>query len=70
MEEIEYPEEVEEEGDTGGKEDFDEFGIIEMYEVFSRYHNSIVGHLGIERTLKAISLGSRRLGCTKTSPNE
>ena len=25
--------------------------------IFARYHNSIVGHLGTDRTLKALSLG-------------
>ena len=57
LEETEYPGEVEEEGDIGGKEDFDAYGIVEKHEVFSRYHNSIVGHLGVERTLMAMSLG-------------
>ena len=57
MEGTAYPGEVEEEGDIGGKEDFDEYGIFEKHEVLSRYHNSIVGHLGVERTLKAMSLG-------------
>ena len=30
---------------------------MERHEVFSRYHNSIVGHHGVEHTLKAMSLG-------------
>jgi hypothetical protein len=29
---------------------------MENHEVFSRYHNSIVGHLGVVHTLKAMSL--------------
>jgi len=54
LEETEIPGEVEEEG--GGKEDYKEYGNVEMHEVSSRYHNSIVGDLGVERTLKAMSL--------------
>ena len=30
---------------------------MEKHGVFSRYHNSIVGHLGVERTLNAMSVG-------------
>ena len=43
--------------ESGGEEDLDEYEIIERHEVFARYHNSNVGHLGVERTLKAMSLG-------------
>ena len=43
--------------EIGGKEDYEEYGNVEMHEVFSRYHNSIVGHLDVDRTLKAMSLG-------------
>ena len=57
MEQTEYPGEIEEEGQVGGEEHFEEYGIVERHEVFSRYHNSIVGHHGVERTLKAMSLG-------------
>jgi hypothetical protein len=59
LEETEYTGEIEEEGQVGG-EDFEECGIVERHEVFSRlslYHNSIVGYHGVERTLKAMSLG-------------
>ena len=44
-------------GESGGEEDLDEYGIIERHKVFARYHNSIVGHLGVEHTLNAMSLG-------------
>jgi len=32
-----------------------EKSIIERHEVFARYHDSIMGHLGVERTLMAMS---------------
>ena len=48
--------EIEVEGQVVGDEYFKEYGIVERCEVFSRYHNSIVGHHGVERILKAISL--------------
>jgi hypothetical protein len=53
----EFPAILNEEDEFGGEEKLDEYGIIERHEVFARYHNSIVGHLGVERTLKAMSLG-------------
>ena len=56
LEQTEYPGEIEEEGHIGGEEYFEEYGIVERHEVFSRYHNSTVGHYGVERTLKAMSL--------------
>ena len=31
--------------------------LNERFEIFSKYHNSIVGHFDIGNTLKAISLG-------------
>jgi hypothetical protein len=31
--------------------------LSERFEIFSKYHNSIVGHFGIGNTLKAMSLG-------------
>ena len=34
-----------------------DLGDAEKRGIFARYYNSIVGHLGAERTLKAISLG-------------
>ena len=43
----------EEEGDLR----LDDIGEVEKYGIFARFHNSIVGHLGAERTLKAVSLG-------------
>ena len=46
-------EEDDEEGALGLK-DLDE---AEKRGIFARYHNSIVGHLGADRTLKALSLG-------------
>jgi hypothetical protein len=46
-------------------EEDDEEGALELKDleeaekrgIFARYHNSIVGHLGADRTLKALSLG-------------
>ena len=38
-------------------EDLDQYGIIERHEVFARYHNSVMGNLGVERTLKVMSFG-------------
>ena len=38
-------------------EELEEYGIIDRHEVFARYHNSIVRHFGVERTLNAMSLG-------------
>ena len=55
IDEIEIPEVVNEEGESGGEEELEEYSIIEKDEVFARYHNSIVEHLGVERTLKAMS---------------
>ena len=31
----------------------------ERFDIFSKYHNSIVGHFGISNTLKAMSIGKR-----------
>jgi len=57
LEQTEYPGEIKEEGQVGGDEYFEEYGIVERHEVFSKYQNSIVGHHGMEHTLKAMSLG-------------
>ena len=57
IEETKIPSVVNKEGKSGGEEVLEEYGIIERHEVFARYHNSIVGHLSVERTLKAMSLG-------------
>ena len=57
LQQTEYPGELEEEDQVGAKEGFDDYVIVERNEAFSRYHNSIVGHHGVERTLKAMSLG-------------
>ena len=35
----------------------EDVGELEKRGIFARYHNSIVGHLGTELTLKAIPLG-------------
>jgi hypothetical protein len=44
IEETEFPAEVNEEGESGGKEDLDEYRIMnQRREVMARYHNSIVG---------------------------
>jgi len=42
------------EGDEEGIEDL---GEAEKCDIFARYQNSIVGHLEVDRTLKALSLG-------------
>ena len=34
--------------------------LSERFEIFSKYHNSIVGHFGIGNTLKAMSLGGQQ----------
>ena len=44
-------------GQVGDDEYFEEYGIVERLEVFSKYHNLIVGNHDMERTLKDISLG-------------
>ena len=36
---------------------FEDLGEHEKRGIFARYHNSIVGHLGADRTLKALFLG-------------
>ena len=53
--------------DEGYVEDEDEDNDVledkdlnERFEIFSKYHNSIVGHFGIGNTLKAISLGGQQ----------
>ena len=43
----------------------EDFGELEKRGIFARYHNSIVGYLGAERTLKALSLVG--LVCIETS---
>ena len=52
----ENPGEIEVEGQVGGDEYFEEYGIVERHELFSRHHNSIVFHHGVERTLEAMSV--------------
>ena len=37
--------------------ELEKYGIIERHEVFARYHNFIMGHLVVVRTLKTMSLG-------------
>ena len=61
--------ELQEEGESGGEEDYDAYRNVEMHEVFSRYHNSIVGHLSVERTLKAMSLGGHAFGMLQIVPD-
>ena len=53
-------------GDIEGDDDEgalrrEDIGELEKHGIFARYHNSIVGHIGAERTLKALSLGGH--GC-------
>ena len=44
--------------------------LNERFEIFSKYHNSIVGHFRIGNTLKAMSLGGNSGGaCEKMSPS-
>ena len=57
IEETEIPGVVNEEGESGGEEELEKYGITERHEIFARYHNSIVKHLGVERTLKVVTLG-------------
>ena len=46
------------EGDSEeGAPGLQDLGEAEKRGIFARYHNSIVGHLGTDRTLKALSLG-------------
>jgi hypothetical protein len=60
--------------DEGYVEDEDEVNDVledkdlnERFEIFSKYHNSIVGHFGIGYTLKAMSLGGNNgRVCEKT----
>ena len=40
--------------DEGYVEDNDNLEIRPLTEIFSKFHNSIVGHYGISNTLKAI----------------
>ena len=47
------PEDEEEEKGVG----LEDLGKLEKHGIFARCHNSIVWHLGAERTLKALSLG-------------
>ena len=49
-------------GDIEGEDEenapgFEDLGKIKKRGIFASYYNSIVGHLGTERTLKALSLG-------------
>jgi len=39
--------------------------LTERFEIFSKHHNSIVGHFGISNTFKAMSLGAAMAGYTK-----
>ena len=43
--------------DEEGALGLEDIGKLENRGIFARYYNSIVGHLGAERTLKALSLG-------------
>jgi predicted class III extradiol MEMO1 family dioxygenase len=44
--------------------------LSERFEIFAKYHNSIVGHFGIGNTLKAMSLGGNNgRACEKMSPS-
>ena len=38
----------------------EEKDLSERFEIFAKYHNSIVGHFGIGNTLKAMSLGGQQ----------
>ena len=62
----EYKSDVEEE-DEGYVEEEDEVNdnledkdLNERFEIFSKHHNSIVGHLGISNTLKVMSMGGHQ----------
>ena len=44
--------------------------LNEIFEIFAKYHNSIVGHFGIGNTLKGMSLGGNNgRACEKMLPN-
>jgi len=62
MMEAEISGDVEAEDEEGvlGLEDIPE---VDEHIVFARYHNSTVGYLGAERTLKALSLVMDSLAC-------
>ena len=48
----------------------EEKDLSERFEIFAKYHNSIVGHFGIGNTLKAMSLGGNSgRACEKMSPS-
>ena len=66
IEETEFPAVVNGEGESGGEEELNQYEIIERHEVSARYHNAIAGHLGVERTLKAVSLGGHSWAEMKT----
>jgi len=45
----------------------DAYNHAEKHEVFSRYHNLIVGHLGVALSLKTMSLGGYALAGTRSN---
>ena len=54
---------VEEEDEVN--DNLEEKDSTERFEIFSKNHNSIVGHFGIGNTLKAMSLGGKMAGHAK-----
>ena len=62
----EHPGLIEEDDEEGvlGSKTLDE---AEKRGIFARCHNSIVGHLGADRTLKALSLVMVGLACVRIS---
>ena len=48
---------VEKPGDKEGALGLEDLGENEKRGIFARYHDSIVGDLGVDRTLKSLSLG-------------
>ena len=53
IEDNKFPRIVKEEDESVGEEDLGVYGISERHEVFARYHNYIVGHLGAQEVILA-----------------
>ena len=48
---------VEEEEEDEVNDNLEDKDLTERFQMFSKYHNSIVGHFGTSNTLKAMSMG-------------
>jgi Integrase zinc binding domain len=47
------------ESEDEDNEVLDALGPIERHNIFSKFHNAMVGHFGVERTLKAMAKGGQ-----------